>query len=129
MFDGMTFQSTKALVTALVAALSAVGVVLGSGEFGDLETGDWVKAILMFLTGAVVVGLLDNIKGYFGGVIKCVVGAAVAGLTAWQVAMETDHVVTQGEWLGISIAVVMALSAVYQIPDGPGGDNPAVRDA
>lgn len=124
-----SFQSTKAFVTLFVSLLMAVGTsVVGDSEIGDLSTSDWVKVALTFLGGSVVVGILDNVKGYFGGVIKCVVGAAVAGLTAYQVAFENDQVVTQGEWLGVVIAVFLALSAVYQIPDGPGEDNPAIRD-
>ena len=117
-----TFQGTKALVTLLIAVLMGLGTAIGSGSIDDLGTSDWVQAIVLLLTGSVIVGLLDNIPGYFGGVIKAVVGAAVAGLTAWQVAFENDHVVSQGEWLAVAIAVVTGLAAVYQIPDGP--DDP-----
>lgn len=114
-----TFQWVKSAVTLVVAALMALVVAIGAGSFSDLSTQDWVETILLFLTGAVVVGVLDNIPGYFGGVIKAVVGSAVAGLTAWQVAFENDHVISQGELLTIAIAVITGLSAVYQIPDGP----------
>ncbi len=118
------FQSTKALVTLVISALMAIGVALGGGSLGDLSTQDWVETAILFLTGSVVVGLLTNVRGYFGGVIKAVVGAAVAGLTAFQVAITNDNIVTQGEWLSVVIAVFIGLSAVYEIPDPPGPNVP-----
>jgi hypothetical protein len=125
-----TFQSTKAIVTVIVAALMAIGVALGGGNLGDLSTQDWVETAILFLTGSVIVGLLDNVVGFFGGVIKCIVGAAVTGLTAFQVAITNDNIVTQGEWLSVVIGVFVGLSAIYQIPDGPTAEgdvtNPSV---
>ncbi len=110
---------TKALVALVMAVLTALVMAVGTGSLNDLSTLDWVKTAVLFLTGATVVGLLENVPGIFGGAIKSIVGAAVAGLTGWQVAFENDHLISQGEILTIAIAVVGALSAVYQIPEGP----------
>lgn len=115
----LSFQWVKSAVTLVAALLTTLFMAVGAGSFSDLSTSDWVQTVVLFLGGSVVVGLLDNIPGVFGGVIKALVGAAVAGLTAWQIAYENDHVITDGEWLGVAIAVIGALAAVYQIPDGP----------
>lgn len=115
----LTMQWVKAGVTLVTAGITALVVAIGSGAVSDLSTADWVQTIVIFLTGSAVVGLLDNVPGVAAGAIKAVVGAAVAGLTAWQVAYENDHLITQGEWLSILLATITALSAVYQIPDGP----------
>lgn len=118
-----SFEWIKAAVTLATAVLMALIMAIGAGSFSDLTTQDWVETAILFLTGSVVVGILDNVPGVFGGVIKAVVGAAVAGLTAWQVAFENDHIITQGELLTIALAVVTGLSAVYQIPDAPPPPN------
>lgn len=109
----------KALVALVVAVLAALGTAVGSGSLGDLSTADWVQTIVLILGGSAVVGVLENVPGVFGGAVKAIVGAALAGLVAWQVAFENDHVISQGEWLAIAIAVITALSAVYQVPDSP----------
>lgn len=110
----MSVGFSKALVALVVAGLAAVAQAIGAGSLGDLGTYDWLQTVGIILGGAAFTAVLENIDGGVAGIIRAVAGAATAGITAWQVAYENDHVVTQGEWLGVAIAVITALSAVYQ---------------
>lgn len=110
----MTVGLSKALVALVVAVLAALAQAVGSGAVDDLGTYDWVQTAAIILGGAAITAVIDNIPGVLGGVARALVGAATSGLAAWQVAYENDHVITQGEWLGVAIAVIGALSAVYQ---------------
>jgi hypothetical protein len=118
----------KALTALVLAIITAIAAAIGNGSLDDLDTSGWVKVALVILGGSALTQFVENVVGAFGGVIKALMGAATAGLTAWTVAYENDlpglHQISQGEWLTISIAVITALAAVYQIPDGP---DPAVE--
>ena len=48
--------------------------------------------------------------------MKAFVGAAVAGLGALAVALEDNHVNMQ-EWVTVASAFMVALAAVYQVPN------------
>lgn len=113
-------KATTALVVAIITAIAAA---VANGAVDDLGGSEWVKVALVILGGTALTQFVDNVPGVFGGVIKALIGAATAGLTAWTVAYENDvpglHVVSQGEWLTIAIAVITALSVVYQIPEPP----------
>lgn len=113
----------KALTTLVIAIITAIAAAVGNGAIGDLDGNAWVKVALVILGGTALTQFVENVFGVFGGVIKCLIGAATAGLTAWTVAYENDQpvqfIVSQGEWLTIALAVVTALAAVYQIPEPP----------
>lgn len=108
---------TKAIVALIAAALAGLGQAVGNGSLSDLTAHDWVRALIVFLGTGAVTWFAAN--GPAAPIIKGVLGAAGAGLTAWTVAYENDvpaaGVVSQGEWLGIALAVVAALTAVYQL--------------
>jgi hypothetical protein len=104
----------KAIIALVVAILTALAQAIGNGSLDDLDTEGWVKVALVVLGGAAATWFAENVPGVAGGIIKAVLGAATAGLTAWTVAYENDHVISQGEWLTIAIAVVGALTLVYQ---------------
>ncbi len=110
---------TKALVALAAAALAGLGQAVGNGSLSDLSGNDWIKAIIVFLGTGAVTWFAEN--GAAAPIIKAVLGAAGAGLTAWTVAYENDvpaqGVVSQGEWLGIALAVVAALTVIYQLPN------------
>lgn len=112
---------TKAIVALIMAALAAVGQAVGNGSISDLSTHDWVRAIIVFLGTGAVTWFAAN--GAAAPIIKALLGAAGAGLTAWTVAYENDvpaqGVVGQGEWLGIALAVVSALTVIYQFANRP----------
>lgn len=55
--------------------------------------------------------------------LKAVAAAVVTGLGTLQVAY-ADNVITQQEWIGVAIATVVALGAVWAIPNRP-ADPPA----
>src|SRR4029078_3336996 len=99
------------------------GASCATVEVYDLDEAEWLKVALVILGSTALTQFVDNVPGVFGGVIKALIGAATAGLTAWTVAYENDvpglHVVSQGEGLTIAIAVITALSVVYQIPEPP----------
>lgn len=50
--------------------------------------------------------------------LKAVAAAVVTGLGTLQVAY-TDNVVTDQEWVGVVIATVVALGAVWAVPNKP----------
>lgn len=112
---------TKAIVALIAAALAGLGQAVGNGSLSDLSTHDWVRAIIVFLGTGAVTWFAAN--GPAAPIIKAVLGAAGAGLTAWTVAYENDvpaqGVVGQGEWLGIALAVVGSLTFVYQLANRP----------
>lgn len=49
---------------------------------------------------------------------KAVTGALVAGLTTLGMAL-VDDAVTPGEWVGVAIAALGALGAVWAVPNHP----------
>ena len=108
-------QYYKAGVALVVAVLTALAQAVGNGSLDDLDTEGWVKVALVVLGGAAATWFAENVPGVAGGIIKAVLGAATAGLTAWTVAFENDGVISQGEWLTIAIAVIGALTLVYQV--------------
>ena len=112
---------TKALVALVMAVLTALIQALGNGAVGDLTGHDWVRVALVILGGTAATWFAEN--GAAAPIIKGILGAATAGLTAWTVAYENDvpalgHV-SQGEWLGVALAVFAALTAVYQLSNQP----------
>lgn len=113
----------KAFTALILAVITAIAAAVGNGSLDDLNTGEWVKVAIVILGGSALTQFVENVPGVFFGVIKSLIGAATAGLTAWTVVYENDvpglHVVSQGEWLTVAIAVVTALAAVYQIPEPP----------
>lgn len=55
-----------------------------------------------------------NIQRY----LKAITGAVVTGLGTLQIAYD-DNVVTTQEWIGIAIATLVALGAVWAVPNAP----------
>lgn len=115
----------KALTTLVLAILTAVGAGIANGGVEDIDTRGWVGIILVILGGTALTQLVDNFGVGVAGIMKALIGAATAGLTAWTVAYENEvpaqYVISQGEWLTIAIAVISALSVVYQVNEA--GDN------
>ncbi len=105
----------KAVIALVAAAATAVAVAVGNGNLDDLEGGDWVKIALVVLGGTAATWFAQNVPGVFGGVIKAVLGASTAGLTALSVAYENDGVISQGEYLTAIGATLVALTVVYQV--------------
>lgn len=56
--------------------------------------------------------------------LKAITGAVVTGLGTMQVAY-ADNVITQQEWVGIAIATLVALGAVWAVPNRPAAAGPA----
>lgn len=110
----MNVGLSKALVALVVAILTTLGQAIGSGSLDDLQTADWVQTVAIILGGTAFVAVLENISGGLGTAIRALAGAATAGIAAWQVAYENDKLITQGEWIGVAVAVISALAAVYQ---------------
>ena len=48
---------------------------------------------------------------------KSLIAAAVAGLASLQQALDGDNHVTQSEWLAVVVATLVALGAVFYIPN------------
>lgn len=55
---------------------------------------------------------------------KAVVGALVAALSTYQVAV-LSHGVSADEWAGIAIAFIVALGLVWAVPNAPAEDSDA----
>lgn len=110
---------TKAIVALVGGVLAAIGQAIGTGELGDLSGNDWVKVILVILTGSAATWFAEN--GAAAPMIKAFLAGATAGLTAWVTAFENDApikgLVSQGEWFGVALAAFVALTAAYQLPN------------
>jgi hypothetical protein len=109
----------KAIAALVAAALAAVATAVGNGSLDDLDSNEWIKVALVVLGGGAITWFVENVQGVAGGIIKAVVGGATAFLTALSVAYENDGVISQGEWLTAFGALVVALSAVYQLRNVP----------
>ena len=112
-------EYTKAIATLVATALAAVATALGNGELDDIDGEGWIKIALVVLGSTGAVWFAENVPGVFGGVIKAVLAGATAFLTALTAAYENDHVITQGEWLTAFVALIGALTAVYQLRNVP----------
>lgn len=112
-------QYVKAIVALVAAAATALAVAVGNGEIDDLDGAGWVKVALVVLGGTAATWFVENVPGVAGGIIKAVLGAATAFLTALSVAYENDGVISQGEWLTAIGALLLALTAVYQLRNVP----------
>lgn len=109
----------KAIVALVAAAATALATAVGNGALDDLSTNDWIKVALVVLGGTAATWFVENVPGVAGGIIKAVLGAATAFLTALSVAYENDGVISQGEWLTAIAALLIALTAVYQLRNVP----------
>lgn len=54
---------------------------------------------------------------------KALVGSALAGLTALGTAL-ADEQITQAEWVGVVVAALGVLGAVYATPNAPDAADP-----
>jgi hypothetical protein len=113
-------EYAKAVVALVAAVATAVAAAVGNGSLDDLDGSGWVKVALVVLGGTAATWWSENVPGVFGGVIKAVLAAATAGLTALSVAYENDGVISQGEYLTAVAATLVALAATYQVPNTKG---------
>jgi hypothetical protein len=107
----------KAVVALVAAVATAVATAVGNGNLDDLSGSDWVKVALVVLGSTALVWFAENVPGVYGGAIKATLAALTAGLTALSVAYQNDGVISQGEWLTAFGAALIALTAVYQVPN------------
>ena len=112
-------QYTKAIAALVAAILTALATGVGNGTLDDIDGQGWVKIALVVLGGSAATWFAENVEGVAGGVIKAVLGAATAFLTALSVAYENDGVISQGEYLTALGAALVALTAVYQLRNVP----------
>jgi hypothetical protein len=116
--DGLG-QYTKAIVTLVATALTAVATAIGNGSLDDIDGEGWVKIALVVLGSTAAVWFAENVPGVAGGIIKALLAAGTAFLVAVQAAYENDGVISQGEWLTAFGALLVALTAVYQLRNVP----------
>lgn len=112
-------EYTKAIVALLAAAVAAVAAAVGNGALDDLNGEGWVKVALVVLGGAAATWFVENVPGVAGGIIKAVLGAATAFLAVLATGYENDGVISQGEFLSAIAALLVALTAVYQLRNVP----------
>jgi len=112
-------QYAKAIAALIAAVATAVATAVGNGNWDDLGSRDWIGVALIVLGGTAATWFVENVPGVAGGIIKAVLGASTAFLTALSVAYENDGVISQGEWLTALGALLIALTAVYQLRNVP----------
>lgn len=112
-------QYIKAFVALLAAIATAIATGVGNGELDQLDTGQWIGVALVILGGTAITWFAENVPGVAGGIIKAVLAAGTAFLVALQVAYQNDHVISQGEWITAIGALLVALTAVYQLKNVP----------
>lgn len=110
---------TKALVTLAAAILAALAAQVGQGDLDGIDGEGWVRIGVLVLGGSAATWFAENVPGFFGGVIKAVIGAATALLTSLQAAYENDGLISQGELLTAFSLALAALTAVYQLRNVP----------
>lgn len=115
---GEASKYVKALLALAVAVLAALVTALGTGntEFSDIDAQTWLIALGTVLASGALVALVQNIQGVAGGIIKAVVAAFGAAISSLVTALD-DHVLSTIEQVTAISAFVVALSAVYQIPN------------
>lgn len=112
-------EYVKAIVTLIAAAVAAVATAIGAGEIGDLDGAAWVKIALVVLGGTAATWFVENVPGVAGGIIKAVIGASTAFLASLSAGYEVDGAISQGELLTAIGALLVALTAVYQLRNVP----------
>lgn len=112
-------EYVKAIVTLIAAAVAAVAAAVGNGQLDDLDGAAWVKVALVVLGGTAATWFVENVPGVAGGIIKAVLGAATAFLAVLSTGYENDGVISQGELLTAIGALLVALTAVYQLRNVP----------
>lgn len=55
---------------------------------------------------------------------KAIVGALISGLMAYQTAVLGDRTVSPEEWASVGIAVLVALGAIWAVPNDPPDHRP-----
>lgn len=121
----------KAVVATVIALGTVLVTALGTSPQQNLSHfsgADWLKVIVAFLGTGAVTWWCQNIQGVAGGIIKAFVAGAGAFCTALITAY-ADQVITQGELLGAIVAGLVALAAVYQVPNLPVGARRMNRTA
>lgn len=108
-----------ALVVAVLAALTTA--LTGKTDFSDIDTRTWLIVVGTVLASGALTAFVQNVTGLAGGIIKAVVGAFGAAITALVTALD-DQVLTQVEMLTALSAFVVGLSLVYEIPE-PGTND------
>lgn len=112
-------EYVKAIAALVAAAAAAVATAIGNGQIDDLDGASWVKVALVVLGGAAATWFVENVQGVAGGIIKAVIGASTAFLAALSAGYENDGVISQGELLTAIGALLVALTAVYQLRNVP----------
>lgn len=115
----MNSKYAKAIVATIVAILSALATALGTSPQQNLshfDTRAWLTVIAAILSTGAITWWTENVPGIAGGIIKAVVGSFGAFLTAL-IAAYADNIVTQAELIGAISAGLVALAAVYQVPN------------
>lgn len=104
----------KAIAAAVVAALGALVVALGTGatDFGDISTQQWLLAGGAVLGSGGLVWLTEN--GPAAPYIKAVMAFLSAGVGSLVIALE-DDVLTRAEQLTALSVAIVATGFVYQI--------------
>lgn len=118
-------QYWKAVIALVASVAAAIAAGVGAGDIGDLSTQDWIGIILVILGGTAITWFAENITGLAGGIIKAVLAASTAGLTALATGYGTDGAISQGELLVAISAFLVALAVTYQVP-GPTPPTAAV---
>jgi len=102
---------------AILAAAVAIVAGLGTGiEDGALTTTDIVTAIVAGATALAVVWASHPL-------VKWLWGAAIAGASAFAVAVQ-DDAVTYAEWITIAAAVVGSLYLIYTTANTSATNSP-----
>jgi hypothetical protein len=112
-------EYVKAIATLIAAATAAVAAAIGNGSIDDLDNEAWVKIALVVLGGTAATWFVENVPGVAGGIIKAVLGASTAFLAVLSTGYENDGVISQGEFLTAIGALLVALTAVYQLRNVP----------
>lgn len=99
-----------AIVVSFVGAIAAV--LVGDESLSALDVSDWLVIALATLGSGGLVWLVSK-----AAAAKAIVGALTASLTALSAAVASDQIITSSEWIAALLAGLVALGAVYQIPN------------
>lgn len=111
-----TIKTGMALLIAVLAALTTALTQYGAVSAIDTQT--WLIVIGTVLASGALVAFVTNVPGVAGGIIKAVVGASGAAISALVPALD-DHVLSQLDIITALSAFVVALSVVYEVPEPP----------
>lgn len=106
-------QYVKAILAIVISFVGAISTVLvGDEALSSLDISDWLVIAIATLGSGGLVYLVSK-----AAAAKAIVGALSASLTSLSASVAVDQQISSSEYVAAILAGLVALGAVYQIPN------------